>query len=74
MVLSQNERKLSQNYVRANFHPIIIRVLAHLLEKFEIILQLVNLIIKKRHQSLYCIITVAVVVLHRLDLIRFHPT
>ena len=74
MISSQNKRKSSQNYVHAKFHLILIRALAHLLEKFEIILLLVNLLIKNIHQSLHRIIAVAVVVLHRVDTTYLHTT
>lgn len=41
---------------------------------FEILSLLVNLLIKKRHQSLHRIIAVAVVVLHRVDTTYLHTT
>ena len=72
-IVSKREEVESKLFC-AEFHPILIRALAHLLENFEILSLLVNLLIKKRHQSLHRIIAVAVVVLHRFDLIRFHPT
>ena len=74
MVSSQNERKLSQNYFRAEFHPILISALVHLLKKNEILSLLVNLLIKKRHQLLHRIIAVVVVVPQRVDTTYLHTT